>query len=341
MKKTPLLLLVAGFGALLVPSTTPEADPSYVLNFGTVAPEGTPWADQLRRTQNRIQEDSGGEIRVRVFLGGSLGSEVEMVQDVARGERMQGGGFSTGAMGEGSNIPLLLLPELPYLFRSFDEADTILDEVLWEPVSAALAEKGFVLGAWAENGWRNFATKGGPARTPEELAEFKMRSQESSVHLNMYRALGVQAVAKPTSEVLPALNTGIVDGFDNTPLFSLAAGWIGPTTHYTLSRHIYQPASIVYSKVFMDSLSATLQAVVMGDPHQESVDGRIGVRQLEAELLQTIRDMDKVVHDLTPEQRRTFVQMTRPVHRQFLANHPELEDTYTEVRARLRTMRQQ
>ena len=39
----------------------------------------------------------------------------------------------------------------------------------------------------------------------------------------MYKALNVQAIAKPVSEVLPSLNTGIVTGFDNTPLFSLAA----------------------------------------------------------------------------------------------------------------------
>ena len=139
MKKTAFLLLMTAVGALMVPTSTPEAEPRYMLNFGTVAPDGTPWAKQLIDAKKRIDTESGGEIKVRVFLGASLGSEVEMIQDVGRGERIQGGVFSTGAGGEAASVPLLLLPELPYLFRSFEEADHILDDTLFGPASEALA----------------------------------------------------------------------------------------------------------------------------------------------------------------------------------------------------------
>ena len=187
-----------------------------------------------------------------------------------------------------------------------------------------------MLGGWAENGWRNFATKG-PATTKAELAKFKMRAQENPVHMDMYKMLGVQAVAKPTSEVLPSLNTGIVDGFDNTALFSLAAGWIEPVTHYTLSRHIYQPAAVVYSKKFVDSLPPDLQKVVLGDPHAESKRGRTAVRALEGELLETIRSMGKQVVDLTDAQRAAFKAETRAVHKSFLASHQDLIPVYKQV----------
>ena len=139
-----------------------------------------------------------------------------------------------------------------------------------------------------------------------------MRAQENPVHMDMYKMLGVQAVAKPVSEVIPALNTGIVDGFDNTALFSLAAGWLEPVSHYTLSRHIYQPAAVVYSKSFVDSLPPDLQKVVIGDPMAESARGRAAVRALEGELLDTIRSMGKQVVDLTPEQRGAKGQTVYP-----------------------------
>ena len=180
-----------------------------------------------------------------------------MIQDVQRGERLQGGGFSTGAVGEALDIPLLQMIELPYLFNNEAQADAVLDDVLYEPTKSALSEKGIAFYSWTENGWRSFATKGDSApTTPEALKAYKMRSQESPVHLNMYKSLEVQAVAKPVSEVLSSLNTGIVTGFDNTPLFSLAAGWIEPVTHYTLSRHIYQPAAVMYSQSFVDSIDS-------------------------------------------------------------------------------------
>ena len=337
MNKFASLALIVGLGALAFPQGG-EAQSTHNLNFATVAPDGTPWAEQLRDTQKRIKKDSNGEINVRVFLGGSMGSEVEIVEDIAKGERLQGGGMSTAALAEGANVPILMLPELPYLFRSVEEADAVLDEVLFAPVSAALSGKGFVLGCWAENGWRNFATMG-PASSPTALAQFKMRSQESPVHLGMYEKLGVQAVAKPTSEVLPALNTKIIDGYDNTPLFSIAAGWIEPVSHYTLSKHIYQPAAIVYSKKFMDSLSADLQRVVIGDALAESRRGRVGVRALESELIESIRSMGKTVTSLSNEERKVFVKATRDVRNGFAVTHKDLRPVYAEVKAKLKSMR--
>ena len=332
--RTLAATLMATTTALFVFGQPAQSEAEFVMNFATVAPDNTPWANQLRGVEKRIAEESGGRIQVKLFLGGSLGSEIECIQDVARGERIQGGGFSTGAMGEAMDIPILTMIELPYLFSTNAQADAVLDQVLYAPTETALAGKGFVLGGWAENGWRNFATKG-PASSKAELSKFKMRAQENPVHLDMYNMLGVQAVAKPTSEVLPALNTGIVDGFDNTALFSLAAGWIEPVTHYTLSRHIYQPAAVVYSKKFVDSLPPDLQKVVLGDPHAESKRGRDAVRALEGELLETIRSMGKKVVDLTAEQREAFKAETRAVHKSFLANHRDLIPIYKQVLAKL------
>jgi TRAP-type C4-dicarboxylate transport system substrate-binding protein len=311
-----------------------QSEAEFVMNFATVAPDNTPWADQLRGVEKRIETESGGRIQVKLFLGGSLGSEIESIQDVARGERIQGGGFSTGAMGEAMDIPILTMIELPYLFSTNAQADRVLDEVLYEPTKVALEAKGFALGGWAENGWRNFATKG-PASTPEQLSKFKMRAQENPVHMDMYKMLGVQAVAKPTSEVLPALNTGIVDGFDNTALFSLAAGWIEPVTHYTLSKHIYQPAAVVYSKKFVDSLPPDLQKIVIGDPFAESARGRIAVRSLEGELLETITSMGKQVVEISAAEREALKAKTRAVHKSFLANNQELIPVYKQVLSKL------
>ena len=332
--RTPLAMTIAATAVMFLPDQTAQSEAEFVMNFATVAPDNTPWSDQLRGVEKRIERESEGRIQVKLFMGGSLGSEIETIQDVARGERIQGGGFSTGAVGEAMDIPILTMIELPYLFSTNEQADAVLDEVLYEPTKAALEAKGFTLGGWAENGWRNFATKG-PASTAEQLAKFKMRAQENPVHLDMYKMLGVQAVAKPTSEVLPALNTGIVDGFDNTALFSLAAGWIEPVTHYTLSKHIYQPAAVVYSKTFVDRMPPDLRKIVIGDPFAESKRGRTAVRSLEGELLETIKSMGISVVELSVAERNALKAKTRAVHKSFLANHQDLIPVYKQVLGKL------
>jgi TRAP-type transport system periplasmic protein len=340
LKITILGMMTIGLGAIFAMEKNLQAEPAYVMNFGTVAPDGTPWADQLRNIKKKIEGTSNGKIQVKLFLGGSLGSEIEMIQDVQRGERLQGGGFSTGAVGSGLEVPILEMIELPYLFKNNNEADVILDEILYEPTKKALDEKGITFYCWTENGWRNFATKGGAATSPEELKKYKMRSQESDVHLNMYKAMGVQPIAKPVTEVVPSLNTGIVDGFDNTPLFSLAAGWIQPVTHYTLSRHIYQPAAVMYAKSFVNSLPPDLQALVLDDPHGEAKSGRESVRVLESQLIDTIKSLGKEVIELTPEQNKAFRKATRKAtHTAFLSSHPDLQGVYGQVTAKAKSMR--
>ena len=117
-----------------------------------------------------ITINSNGKIQVKLFLGSSLGSEIEMIQDVQRGERLQGGGFSTGAVGSALEVPILEMIELPYLFKNNNEADVILDEILYTPTQKALDEKGITFYSWSENGWRNFATKGGAATSPEDFS---------------------------------------------------------------------------------------------------------------------------------------------------------------------------
>ena len=305
---------VAAVAALLLFGGAGKA--KYTIKFGTVAPPDTPWAKQLEEIKERVERESGGRIRFRLYLGGQLGGEIEMVRQLRRG-RIQGGGFSTGAVAD--IVPELSILELPYLFRDEQEADKILDEVAFEPLSRKLAEKGFYLAYWGENGWRSFGTIDRPIRKPEDLAGMKMRVQENPVHIEMYKALGATAIPLPVVEVIGALQTGLVHGFDNTPLFSVASEWIYKVKYYTLTRHIYQPAAILLNKRFWDRLPPDLQKILIGDRKREVERGRAGVRAMTPELLQIIRDAGIEVVTPTEEELKVFRERTRSVHEAFAA----------------------
>jgi TRAP-type C4-dicarboxylate transport system substrate-binding protein len=256
-------------------------------------------------------------VKVKVFLSGVMGGEVEMVRDIAEGGRLQGGGFSTAAVATGANVPALQLPELPFLFRSDAEADHILDNVLFEPMQKKLKRRQLYLAMWSVNGWRSFYTKNSAIQNVEQLKAHKMRVQESDVHKAMYKALGVQAVALPTPEVLDALTRGTVDGFDNTSLFGQASGWFEPTKYYTLSRHIFQPAAIIYGKDFIEALPEDLQTVVLGDRLAEQKKGRDLVRGLEGELINNFKELGITVVEPTEAELKPFIDATKSVHDEF------------------------
>jgi TRAP-type C4-dicarboxylate transport system substrate-binding protein len=309
-----MIALIAGlffvFGAVTVTAT------EYEIKFGSIAPENTPWADGVAALKKNVETQSKGKIKMKVFLGGALGGEVEMVRSLRRG-RIQAYGGTAASVAEGVGIPELQLLELPYLFDNLEEVDYILDKVVFDDYQKILNEKGFYLDHWHENGWRNFATHGVEVHTPEDLRKLKMRSQESKVHLAMYKALRVQAESIPVPEVLGALKTGMVNGFDNTPLFTSASGWYEGIDHYIISQHIYQPGLILYSLDFINSLPEDLRKILLSNPEERVLSGRAGVREMSEPLLQNFRETGIKVYELTPAEKEVFKEQLLPVHQEF------------------------
>lgn len=299
---------------LLVSNEQPAAAQEQIrMRLATVAPEGTPWEKQLRRLKRHIEEESGGRIRVQMFMGGSLGGEKALVRRTAQGS-IQAFGGSTAAIG--TLVRELDVIESPYLFDNAAAADTALDGAAKGLVTQALARRGFVFGLWAENGFRSWFTKDRPIVNPSDLRGLRMRSQESEVHLATYRAFGASPQAIDVTNVLTSLQTGVVDGFDNTPLFAFATSWYQAAHHLNVSEHSYQPGIVVYSKSWYDGLPADLQAVLTTIPDDIVTEGRDQVRRMDPILIRNLERHGIEVHRPTAEERAAFAKIGRPVQDQ-------------------------
>lgn len=299
----PLLLAaVAVLLALPVGRATAQTAPA-TLKIATVAPEGTPWADGLTQFKKQVEGDAPGRITVRTFLGGVLGDENESVQQCQRGQ-IQGVGASTGALA--SIVPELAVLELPYLFDSAEQADYVLDKVILSTVEAAFKSKGLVLGFWSENGYRVFGSNWGPVKTVADLKGHKMRAQENEVHLQMYRSFGASPTPIAVTEVLTSMQTGVVDGWDNTPLFAFAAQWTSATKYLSLTNHIYQPAAIVFNKSWFETQPADLQAILLKARGGLAPQMRKEIRALNPILIQNLKDMKVSVYQPTAAELATF-----------------------------------
>ena len=277
------------------------------VKFGTIAPAGTPWADSLEEIKNRVGKQSNNQIKIKTYLGGQLGGELEIMQKIRRGN-IEGGGLTCGAMA--SIIPELDLLEVPFLFESSEEADFILDNYLLEPFRKLFEAKGFVMLTWAENGWRSLGHKSKLIKTPEDLKAVKIRSQESKVHLSFWKKLNASPVAIATPEVLPALQTGVVEAFDNTPLFTLAAEWQTAIKFYTVSNHIYQPAAVIYSKKFWDKLDESQKKILMGPGNGLAVEIRSNVRKLGDSLIQVLKESGITTYNLSNSEKEAFKKVS-------------------------------
>jgi TRAP-type transport system periplasmic protein len=306
--------VVATAGMMAAGISAPVAAAPVEVRFVSIAPDGTPWSEQMTAMKNRVEKESGGRLVFKLYLGGQLGGEVETLRSLQRG-RVQAWGGSVGALA--GLIPELQLLEFPYLFHSLDEADHVLDQVLFKPYSDLLAAKGLSLQSWNENGWRHIGTKDKPILAPGDAKGLKARSQPSPIHLRMWKALGSNPVAISVPEVLTSLQTGVVDGFDNSPLFTTATSWHTAIKHYVLTQHMYQPGAVVFNKAFLDKLPEDLRKILIGDAKAEAAVGRAGVRALEPEVLKLMETEGVKIYRISEAERQAFARTLEPVHDEF------------------------
>ncbi|MFT4703188.1 MAG: TRAP-type C4-dicarboxylate transport system substrate-binding protein [Bradymonadia bacterium] len=292
-----------------------------VVRMSTVAPRGTPWADQLNRLKDFFEEESGGRLDVRAYLGSSDG-EVSLARQCKDGA-LEGVGVSTGAIA--SLVPELGVFELPFLFDTATQADSVIDDHLFGPVQDLLRsnDNGFELYFFSENGFRNFATANGtPIRTAADLETVQMRSQESWIHEEMYRALGGNPVSIPVTEVSAALSSRNVQGFDNTPLYAQAAGWQEFVNTWSVSNHIYQPAVIVWNAEFYNSMPADLQELLVSRRSEETARGRRAIRDITPLLIQNFGAFGVEVYTMTAAERSAMAVATAGIYDMFRERVP-------------------
>ena len=144
-----------------------------------------------------------------------------------------------------------------------------------------------------------------------------MRVQENWIHEEMYRALGGNPVRIAVPEVITSLNTGQVQGFDNTPLWAFASSWYQGVDSWTVSNHIYQPAVILYNRDWFDGLPEDVQAVLLSNRQQETESGRRLIRSMTPALLGNLEAAGIAVNHLTDEELAVFRERTRAVHDMF------------------------
>jgi TRAP-type C4-dicarboxylate transport system substrate-binding protein len=157
--------------------------------------------------------------------------------------------------------------------------------------------------------------------------------------MEMYRTLGATAIQKPMTEVLTALQANVIDGLDNTALYIQAGGLAQPLDYFTLSRHIYQPAAIVLSKRWMDSIDAELQKIVLEEGKILTQKGRDAIREEEQAMMENFEMFNVEVIELSKEEREGFAKVARTMHDSFAENISGGTDLLNDIRAALKALR--
>ncbi|QWG13763.1 TRAP transporter substrate-binding protein [Bradyrhizobium sediminis] len=215
--------------------------------------EDYPTVQALRYMGRMIAEKSGGRHQIRVFHSRQLGEEKETI------EQTRAGAIDLNRSNValiGTFVPAMSVLAMPFLFRSAEHLQKVLDGPIGNEILGSFDAYGFVGLAFYDSGARSIYNSVRPVRSTADMKGLRLRVQQSELMSAMIRGLGAEPVELPYGRVLTGLATKLVDGADNNWPSFVTTDHYKYAGYYTLTEHTMSPEVLVMSQKAWDSLSA-------------------------------------------------------------------------------------
>src|SRR5207249_9399566 len=186
--------------------------------------------------------------------------------------------------GLGEVLPEVRVFEVPLLFRTAAEADHVATS-LFEHFAVGFAQKGFVLLSLDEAG-AVYIFSQHPIRTSADMARSKIWIwQGDPLPQAIFKAYGIAPVPLALLNVLPSLQSGLIDACYGTPLTVLALQWFTKVKYRTSLPITNVMGALVLSDALWQQLSAEQQTLVRETVRKYNAKAVMNMRQYETKAL--------------------------------------------------------
>lgn len=220
--------------------------------------EDYPTVQALRYMGALIAERSGGRHEVKVFHSRQLGEEKETIEQTRAGAIDLN---RTNVALIGNFVPAMNVLAMPFLFRSIEHMQKVLDGPVGNEILGSFEPYGFVGLAFYDSGARSIYNAVRPVRSLADLSGLRIRVQQSELMKEMIRSLGAEPVELPYGQVLTGLTNQLIDGAENNWPSFVTTNHYKHARHYTLTEHTMSPEVLVISLKAWKSLSVEDQTI--------------------------------------------------------------------------------
>lgn len=246
---------VIGMGALGMASTSlVRAQAANAMTAADVHVDGYPTVEAVRWISRRLEQETQGRLRIRVYHAGQLGRESDTIGLTRYGAL----DFTRVNFAPLNNpFPLTQIFSLPYVFDSVAHMRRAADGEPGRAVLQSFEQRDLIGLAIYDAGTRSFYNVRRPVYEPHDLNGLKMRVPPSDIFIELARALGANPTPLPYGEVYSAMQTHLIDGAENnwrtlhtSRQFEVARFWSG-------TQHSHSPEALLMSRRTFDALSSS------------------------------------------------------------------------------------
>jgi TRAP-type C4-dicarboxylate transport system substrate-binding protein len=289
---------MAGAFALLAAGATASAAPDtgVVIKMGTTAPEGSSWHQIFKEMGEKWKQAPGGGVVLRIYPGGVLGDEPDLVRKMRVGQ-IQAAALTASGLSDIDKSVMAL--QIPRMIRSYDELDYVRER-LRLALEKRLQEKGFVVLNWGDAGWVMFFAKE-PFTTPDDLKKMKLFAWAGDNDaIEIWKAAGFQPVPLPSTEILTGLQTGLINAFDTTPLLALSSQWFGLATHMLDLKWAPLVGATVVSSKAWERVPREARPVLLKSAEEAGQRLRLDIRKANDKAIEAMQARGLKVIPVTP-----------------------------------------
>jgi TRAP-type C4-dicarboxylate transport system substrate-binding protein len=295
------------------PAIARGASAKHVLKIATLAPQHSTWMKTLAKVGRDIKAKTHGEVAIRYYPGGVMGDESAMVRKMRHGQL---DGAAVTSVGLSDINPQVLMLQLPLLFRTYKELDRVRSG-MHARFSKLLADAGFVLMGWGDVGFVHIFSNV-PVAKPSDLKDAKVWIWDADrISAEVMRVAGINAVPLGVPDVLPSLQTGVVDTFQTSPYAAVALQWYTKVKYVTDLKIAVSIGGSVLTEKAWNKLDASHRQVIRAIADVEHkvlleqirIDNRSAVTTLKKKGLQIVAPKD-VASSWMPIAKKTRENLT-------------------------------
>jgi C4-dicarboxylate-binding protein DctP len=289
-------------------------DGEMVIKFShVVAATGHPKGDAATLLAERVNSEMNGKACMEVFPNSTLYDDDKVMEALLLGD-VQLAAPSLSKF-EAYTLKYRVF-DLPFLWKDLTAFDKFLESEAAANLLKAVNDKGFEgLAIWS-SGMKQFSAKK-PLLVPSDANGLKFRVQTSDVAVAMIEAMGASAQKLAFKEVYGALQTGVVDGQENTWSNIYTQKFFEVQDGITETNHQVLAYGVVTSKEWLDGLPEDVRTQFLSILKDVTKEANGNVAKKEAANRENIIKAGGTIRELTPEQRKQWVDTMKPVWSKF------------------------
>jgi tripartite ATP-independent transporter DctP family solute receptor len=307
-----VVALAASYGTLASAQTTPERN----MRVSIGIPEDHPSAQGAQKLIDSMARQSGGKFKGKLYPNSALGSETATIASV-RGGTLEVTIVATAPVA--TIIKEFLLFDLPFLFQTEKEADTVLDGKFGQKLLDLATPRNMIGLCFWENGFRQLTNSKRSVAKMEDMAGLKIRVMQNPVYLDAFKTMGANAIPMPMPELYTALEAKAVDAQEN-PITNIYSNKMYEVQKYiSLTNHAYSPHIILVSKAFWDKLEPKEHDMMRTACYEARDFERKMNRDLAAGQLEDMKKTKGMtVTVVTPDEMARMRERIKPVTERFI-----------------------